>query len=444
MIRSQSIIHIFKVIFFCQLIYKIKTVITLNSPGSSASEILPGYSFYKNIFFISTANKPYQDLDSYDKAVKVYQHESLSQYYIEKKGQLFIPDSLFVNMRLKFNKVISKSYFEFSNSQVEIIQVDVEMDIIKFSILESTCSSMMIIPSPVILEFERDEINNYRFIIKNTFFSSLKFFLDGYPEIIKNELYEIPMKDKENRNLKFIHFICPFFNSDEMKSLIKIGKMEENEDQSFTSIDYFEEDKSNNFIENMYKNEDIKKLSINNQIQNPETNPLIKLDFNDTQAYLLYAFNIPSNFSIKIESKSDFLVIREPNNSTHTIEKKGINEKLSYKVKENVLNEINYYFYIEKPEEKNIYVDIEKQGETSDFVKILQQNWKYFLLIFVFIILLILWRIIKLILKRIKEKKKIKDEIKKAEKKKDLEDQKRSRRITRLLENKSHKMGGIC
>jgi hypothetical protein len=49
-----------------------------------------------------------------------------------------------------------------------------------------------------------------------------------------------------------------------------------------------------------------------------------------------------------------------------------------------------------------------------------------------------------LILKRIKEKKKIKDEIKKAEKKKDLEDQKRSRRITRLLENKSHKMGGNC
>ena len=181
---------------------------------------------------------------------------------------------------------------------------------------------------------------------------------------------------------------------------------------------------------------------------NPGELAQYNLDFKEHSKYLVYIMDSNYGFEIESTQKTNFIYITSADYTDYTlvskIESDVLDVDLPFKQDSDKSGNdpVAHYFYFEKSNENIINFIISGNSGKATFKTILQDNWKYFLFILFFIFLIILWRIIKRIRDKIKQKNKVHQKIKQEQKKQDIEVQRRSRRITKILNFKNDKLSG--
>ena len=321
------------------------------------------------------------------------------------KGNLYIPNILTVKPSTKIDQKLLNSFFQMSNIDAQYLQFDIETKAIYFRIVSTSCVYPTIIASSSLISFIRDNESPFSLTLDNLVFSSFQSFINQYQQYEIGKDYMIPMKRDNENYFKFFYVICPFYNSSEMNTVIRVASILASEDITIIDIDnnntYPVEYNSiipfEQFIQNAQENLQVVKFNLENLMKENFTNNM-NLNFNQTSKYLLFIKNPKIEFKIESKKLITYKIIKTFNQKNYELIKQGKNTIFKFDISE-FNNKSDFYFYVEKSNDS--VADVELYIETFGLIKdrnasFFSNFWGYFIVALLSIVsVVIIWVIIQ-------------------------------------------------
>jgi hypothetical protein len=357
--------------------------------------------------------------NSANRKINIFKEKNISKYKITSSGDLYIPDSLSVRPSMKIDHKLINSFFQMSNVDGQYIEFSVKMKAMTFTIISSSCIYPLIIASSTLLSFDRESTTPNSLSIDNLNFSSFSTFLNDFETLEIGKEYLISMKHEDNRYYKFFYLICPFYQDENMDTVIRMASILSTEEIDIIDlennnkypVEFNSTLSSETFIGNALLNIQVKKVYIENLFNENDTNTL-NIDFSTASKYLLIVNKPQYLFKISTTKPIYYKVFKSASNKgIHLIENQKENP-LNYSI---TSSDIHYdiKIYIENISlipEVNVLVEtfsLIKPSKVSFFYNF----WGYFIVILASLIaIIIIWIIIQRMMNK-KRLKKIQEEL---------------------------------
>ena len=398
-----------------------------------------------NLTIASFFNNSIKQSDSEKEALYIFKHSTFSRYSISTTYDAYIPH------------ILSKERLIFETNDINVPITKIKKDVLEFQfdqklsnleieIKASDCILPLYMNSTTKLLFERNENNKHYFYFSGTT-SNFEELTKSMLSFSYNKKINLPIQNESGEPYKFLYIICPFYHSEAMKISLSI-KSTSKKINKRAGLTFQENPESwTSFINEAFFDSTVQKKSLRDLI-NPDELTQYILNFGEHSKYLVYIMDSNYGFEIQSTQKINFIYVTSADYKDYTLVSKIESDVLDVDVPfkqdsdKSASEPVAHYFYFEKSNENIINLIISGNSGKATFKTILQDNWKYFLFILLFIFLIILWRIIKRIREKMKQKNKVHKKIKEEKKKQDIEVQRRSRRITKILNFKNDKLSG--
>lgn len=387
--------------------------------------------------FLETSNPNY--------SVSIYQNESQNGIFITTQDFGYINDPIKIENSIKIEKETENNYFQFSSSEVNQINIEINAGTLEYQIEESTCALPLIFASRSFVSFKRSNLDSRGLEITDLSNSNLISILNGMNQLSAKSLYKITLKPDDGNLLKYVYLVCPFFKNQPEKTVLKLTtkditenldvKKAETVNGSAKEFDFNEDYSGTEFLEVAFSDPTIQSISLDNLMT--EEGTMTKVDFTVNQGYLFATQKTINRFSLTTEVEINYVVYSSIGTaSLQKIDKKS-GAKIELKIDrtdiENPETEQTVFVLIFKAQSDSVNVAVKLIPEESKIVTALKENWKYFFFFLLFLLIPIVWKIILKIRENIEKKKREKDAKKHIDRQESIEKQKKARRITLFL-----------
>lgn len=371
----------------------------------------------------------------------MYKHRKNEEYLIKTDSNLLKTGST-TQTDQKFEGTLDSETNFSVESNVLNLSFDFEFDELKVSLESSNCIFPFFLSSDSQISFSRESRDPESFHLSNLGQSNMSEFVDSFDAPKRH--FSISTRSKTGDFRSFFYIICPFFSTEKKSMKVslrpqifskKIAK--ETESGFDTNLPW------ETFINQLFLDSKVTKKSMRDLID-PKEATQYNLNFDTNGKFLVYVIDPVFGFSMKSNIEVDFIYILSEDFKTYTQVAKERNQLLDVNVELEKVEEgekqdelktqsKGHYFYFERAQETQIALMIAGNNGNTTFMSILENNWKYFLFLFLFIFLIILWKVIKRIRNKIREKNRIHQKLNEKKKQEDIENQRKSRRLTRIL-----------
>lgn len=380
--------------------------------------------------------------------ILVYKHSKSSNHLILKNSENS-RDKAITRVEEHLSIAIDSDTELTVASDVLQIDFDSEFDLLEIHLEASSCAFPFFISSDREIAFLREPGIPEMFHIANLEQSNIASFV-GVSDRPRAD-YSISTRSSDGNFRKFFYVICPFFSGDEKTTQVTIRlerilrKPAKTVDVGFdTSLPW------ETFINQLFLDGSVIKKSMKDLID-PKEMSHYNINFDKSEKYLVYVIDSVYGFSLQTNHEVAFIYIMSEDFKTYKQVAKEKRKVLEVSVAMEKADEENpepqtqskgHYFYFEKADEAQVSLMVSGDNGSTTFMSILENNWKYFLFLFLFIFLIILWKVIKRIRNKIKEKNQIHQKLNEKKQKEDIESQRESRRITKILNMQRNTLSG--